>query len=562
MDVVAVKPEGGGAFRSAPGVVLLVLLTLVLAAAAIRPRDPGQLSPREVSFLLASHSLAYDLDLRFAAEDEQRARNLDLSRDALSVRQSAAGAVRFDVPVVYPLITAPWVRMAPLRGPVILNALLFGLAALVVAHRLERQLGRQAPAVISVCLFASVVYRNVFLLQPTGLLVALVALVLSLAFRHEEPARHGLEEVYRPAESPAGGVAVSLTVGLLIGLATSHHALYALLVLPIGLAIPARRRRRDLCVMVAGLGLVLLIVGLMRGGVRLDLQAVNLGVLDAWNDFSVGATIWNLLYLAVGRNTGLLPYALPLMLLFGLWRGGSGRSLLALTAIAGILGPVLLDPFNYYGGLAAVGNGWAVPWLVALLFLPTRPLPRGWLAGTILLAIPAMYPAWLAPGIEPVTANGTYRHASGWLHAWLPVETTQERLPPSGQASGQRLWIRSLSREAVVSGSNRWRLAGDGKAELQIATPTPLEAVYLQYGSEAEPELEVRGGELGDTVLLPDGGIGFRIEDLKRKALHPMWWSAERHHNYVLQLSMPEARSRSQTVVVTAIAEDVVRAQP
>ena len=129
------------------------------------------------------------------------------------------------------------------------------------------------------------------------------------------------------------------------------------------------------------------------------------------------------------------------------------------------------------------------------------------------------------------------------------------------RASGQRLWIRSTSREAQVQGSNSWKLAGRGWAELQIATPTALRALHLQFGAAAEPDLELRGGDLGDTVLSPSGGIGFRVENLTRKALHPMWWSGERHHNYVLQLRMPKA-SGAQTLTVTAIAEDVVKSEP
>jgi hypothetical protein len=60
-------------------------------------------------------------------------------------------------------------------------------------------------------------------------------------------------------------------------------------------------------------------------------------------------------------------------------------------------------------------------------------------------------------------------------------------------------------------------------------------------------------------VLLPEGGVGFNVEALQRKGLHPMWWSGERHHNYVLRLRMPMAGSRPQTLTLTAFAQDVGR---
>lgn len=549
-------------FRSSPGVVLVVLLTLLTVSAAVFQRDVTQMSPRELSFLLAGHSIAYDFDLQYSEADRSRSRELSLPTDPISLRSAAGTGERFDLPIAYPLLIAPLVRVAPLRGPLIVNALLISLAAIVVAYRLGRRLGRNALALVAICFFASVIYRNAFLVQPASLLMALIALAYSLALRHEEPALHRVEEVYRPAESPVGGGGRYLVVGSLIGIAATHHPWLLLLALPAGVAIPARRRRSSLIGLLAGLGLVMS-VSLLSSGLMQGSPGALLGDLaGSWERFSVGATTWNLLYLGVGRNTGLLVYFLPLLLLLGLWQGGSGRSVLVLTAIVGIMGPIAFAPFNYYGGPAAVGNAWAVPWLVLLLFLPSRPLPRGWLAAALLLAVPAMYPTWLAPGIEPITPQGTYRQTAGRFHRWLPLETTQQKLPPPGQASGQRLWIRSLSHEAEVTGSNRWRLEGDGWAELQIATPAALQSVHLQFGSQADPDLQVRGGDLGDTVLLPDGGIGFRVENLTRQALHPMWWDTERHHNYVLQLYMPKAEGRPQTLVLTAIAEDVITSQP
>jgi len=222
---------------------------------------------------------------------------------------------------------------------------------------------------------------------------------------------------------------------------------------------------------------------------------------------------------------------------------------------------LVFEPFNFFAGPAAVGNASLVPWFVLLWFVPTQPLPQGWLVATLLLAVPGMYPTWLAPSVEPITADGIYRHASGRFNYLLPLETTQEALPP-GEVMGNRFWIRSLSRTARVSGASRWLLEGEEWAVLHLAAPTELNAVHLQFGPQAEARLEVQGADLGDMVLLPDGGVGFRLENLGRKALHPMWWSRERHFNYVLRFRMPMDKARPQMMTITAIAADLERTKP
>ena len=550
-------------FRTTPGLVLGALLAVVIVTAAACQRDVKALTAPEMTCLLAAQSLARDFDLQFADEDRQRLESFSFAEEDLQLRRSPIDdGMMFDVPLAYPLVIAPLARLAPIRGPLVVNGLLMLLAALVASYRLSRRLGRAGLAVVALGLFASVMYRNVFLVQPTLMLAALVAAAFSLAFSHEEPAAHGLTEVYRPAESATGVGGRSVLAGLLLGVVATHHPVYLILTLPAAFALPDDRRKSGVVGLAAGVALILAASFLMggfwsgsTGGLLTELGA-------ELENLSVGLVSWNLLYLTVGRNTGLLPYFLPLVALLGLWQGGTRRSVLVVTAAVGILASLVLSPFNYFNGPAAVGNSWLIPWFVLLWFVPTRPLPRGWLMATVLIAVPAMYPTWLATHIEPITENGVFRQAAGPLHRWLPLETSQKELPPSGEAVGDRLWIRSLSNEAVVSGASRWRLKGAGWVEMQLATPVALEAVYLQFGSQAEPQLEIRGGVLGDMVLLADGGIGFRVEELSRKALHPMWWNPEKHHNYVVQLKMPMAEPRPQTLVVTAIAEDLDRAPP
>lgn len=560
---------GAVSLSEAPWITLGLLLGLLLLAAVACERSGDDLTGEEITYQLAARSLARDFDLVVGKADRQRLEEMSIDPEELPghlfVKREDDPETRFGVPMLYPAVLAPFVWVAPVRGPAIANSLLLTLAAALAVRRLSQRLGRQAPALVALCVFVSLTYRSVFLVQPAILLLTLVISSLYLVFAHEEPAVHGLQEVYRPSETP-GGVGMRWSaIGILLGLVAVHHPVYVLMAVPVAVAAPGDRRRSALAGLLAGL-LVVLALAMLMGGLWGELAEGDSPFEPSRDQplperFSVGLTVWNLYYLLLGRNTGLLPYFLPLVALLGLWQGGSRRSVLVVTAVIGILLLALISPFNFFGGPAAVGNRWLIPWFAMLWFVPTRQPPRGWLTATILVAAPLMASTWLAPSVDRVTPDGVYRQAAGRLNQWLPVETSQREIPPPGQQAGARFWVRSLSNEATLAGSSRWRLR-QGKAELQMATPVALAAVYLQFGSQAEPELEVRGGELGDTVLLPDGGVGFRVEELDRKALHPMWWSAEKQFNYVLRLDMPMDEGRAQSVTITAIAEDMERAEP
>lgn len=549
--------------RSVSRYILAILLAGLMIVAAACPRDVETLSDREVTHLAAAQSLIHDFDLQFSQQDLERLKGLSRSRDDVLLMTSSTdeSSPRYNVPPIYPTFLAPVVWLAPLRGPAVVNVVLLILAVLVAARSLRRRVGEGATALISACVFASVLYRGVFLFQPTMLLAACVALAMALVLGHEEPAAHAVREIYRPPQTSSSAVGRGVLTGCLVGLVAAHHPLYLLLGLPAAWMAAPGRRRSALAGLIIGLGGVVLAFGVLGGSWGPSPGSLVSGLEGGHLRFSVGATLWNLLYLAVGRNVGVLPYFLPLVTLLGLWKGGSGRSVLAFTALMGILAFGAVEPFNFFGGPAAVGNALLVPWFILLWFLPTRPLPPGWLAATVLLAIPAMYPTWLAPGVEPITPEGVYRHASGRFTHLLPLETTQEALPP-GEAMAGRLWIRSLSREARISGASRWILAGEGWSVLHLASPTELAALHLQFGPQAAADLELQGADLGDMVLAPDGGVGFRAENLERQALHPMWWSQERHFNYVLRFRMPMEETRQQTLAITAFAADLERARP
>ncbi len=539
--MVAVPVAWRGALWRGPWLVLLVLLGLLLIAAVSCERTVEDMTDVEISTYLQAESLAYDLDLEYGDADRDRSRERfgDRERDLVLAVDSDSGTQRFGHPQIYPLVLAPFVRVAGQRGPAIANALLLGLAAFAAVRQLGKRLGNVTPLLIALLVFASVTYRSVFLVQPHILLLSIVVVAIGLTFRFEEPGLHDMQELYR---QPPRAFPISLNwfaIGLLTGITMTYHPVYGVLLLPVTLSVPADYRKSGIAALAVGVALPLF----------LALPSLE-GLIPSELDMSLSA--WNLLYLAIGRNVGVIPYFLPLILALGMAQGGEGRTSLWLSALVGSIAFALLMPFNFFDGPAAVGNGWLLPLTGALWFVPTRPLPRQWIWITAVCAAPLMMPTWIAPTVDLVTPERMYRHASGWLNQWLPPETSQRPIPNGGEVMGQGLWVRSLSGAARPTSNGRWLVEGNQRAQLLLASPTPLGSVYLQFGSQAEPELELRGGSLGNTVLAPDGSIGFQVEGLKRRAQHPMWWSSENQQIYLLSFEMPQEDPMAQTLTIRA----------
>jgi len=537
-----VSLSSGPAIWRGPALVAAGLLLILVLVSASCERSVTDLAGSEISTYLQAESLGYDLDLEFDESDRLRS-TTRFGEDSVEPRGTPgyeSGRPRFDQPRTYTFLLAPFVRMAGPRGAAIFNALLLAAAAWVATRQLGRRLGSEAALVIVLFIFATVTYRTVFLIRPHAFLLTTVVCAMAMALRFEEPSVDQLREIYRSPPSLVNVVLTWTAVGLLTGVVATYHPLYLVLLLPFALKIPLGHRRWGLVALVAGTILVILLD-------PPDFQSF------AGLRFDVSLSTWNLIYLAAGRNMGFLPYFLPLVVAVG-WVGGKERrTSFWLSALIGAVGFALLEPFDLFDGPAAVGNGWLLPLTGALWFVPTRPVPRRWIWIVGLCSATAMVPTWSAPSIDLVTPEKTYRHASGWLNQWLPVETTQKDLPSGGEIMGRGLWVRSSSTAAEPTEGGRWHLKGDQRAELTIASPTAIGSLYLQFGSQAEPELEVRGGELGNMVLSPDGGIGFQIGDLDRRSLHPMWWSDEKHHVYVITIRMPQLEAvKTQTFTIRA----------
>jgi hypothetical protein len=571
--------------------VLGGLLALFSLAAVVFHR-PGweERKGEEATYVLQAESLVRDFDLTFGAADRQRLEERGDPRAGdlvLRPKPDAADAV-YARPLPYSVLLAPFVRLAPQRGPTVVNLLLLWSAAWLAANSLMRRLGPSAPLLIALCIFASVTFRYALLAQPEIFLLAAAVAAFSLAVAHEEPALHSLQEIYRPPQTFRRVGGRWLLVGLLLGLLAVHHPVYLGLVLPAAVLVPGDRRRQARVALIVGLLTVLAtctVAERARTG-RWVLSPVELTAM--WQQdrssvaedqaasmritatsvnpyesspgqplprrFSGHLTLWNLVYLLVGRNLGLLPLFPPLLLLVGMWTWRSRRSTLVVTVLclAGLI--ALVSPFNFAGAPSGIGNRWFVPLFGALWLVPVQPPRRRWLTAVLLVAAPFLYPVWLSPLGDPLAADGSPRHATGRAALWLPIETTQRGLPHADEIEAGGLWVRSLNRAAALGADRRWRLQANQPAELVIAAPSPLQSLFLQFGAAVKPELEIEGGKLGNLLFQPDGQVGFEVTNLDLRARHPMWWSDQVYQLYVLRLELPDPGGGPQSFRIAAVA--------
>ena len=563
----------------------LLLLALVAASFAVdRGRWPGLVGD-EATYLLQAESLAFDADLlyergdydRFVAHWQRKPEGLILQSRG-GGGEGAERGLTFGKPVFYSLYLAPFLRFAPVRGAAVANALLLALTALLAARTLSRRVGAAAPLVVAALVFASVTFAHVFWAHQDLFLMCLTGLAFSLAYGGKQH-RVELTEIFEDARtvSPLRYAGRWAVVGALLAVVVVSRPFYAPLLLPAALAVPINYRRRGLTALAAGAALLLLLtVGLnlsvrgtwsSYGGERQGFYSytgfpeVDLpdGAFEervrrqggaSWlraQTFDVGfgprQSAWNALYFFAGRHVGVLIYFLPFVLGLAAFRPGEGRGALLLAVALSSAAFLYLKPVNFYGGGDALANRYFLPLYPALWFVAARARPAAWALGAALAAAPFLLPLWADPWGFPRTSAGGYRHVSPVAQRWLPYETTQSHLKPSGAEDIylNGLWLKSLSpRIKPVAGGKALRHSGGGSAQLLIGSSRPIEGLELEFRPPAPTRLDgIGGATLGETVLRGGGGTMMRLRLAKPRARHRMWWTEEDVYLYALDLRLP-----------------------
>src|SRR5215213_6274705 len=517
-------------------VLALLLAATLVGAATLDRRSWPELMGDEATYLMQAQSLAWDFDLRYSRADYDRfVAQWGRKPDGLILQSGEGGsALLYSKPISYSLYIAPFVRLSPVRGAGIANALLLALAGIVAARTLSRRIGPSAPLWVAAFLFASVTFAYVFWVHSDLFLLCLVALAFSLAYG-------GLPE---EAEARGRGALRWAAVGVLLGLVVMSRPFYAPLLLPAFLAVPARERRVGIAALAAGAGVIALSatlfnlvereswssysstqrrsfysytgfpeVDLPPDGFQKELAARG---THSWT-FRVNSDAkqasWNSLYFLAGRHVGVLPYFLPLALGLLAFRRGEGRWALAFAVAASMALFLTMRPFNFYGGGGAIADRYFLPLYPALWFLAARPSRAAWPLLAAALAAPFLLPLWSAPRAFPIDPAGGYRYVSDFARRWLPYETTQSHLKPAGREDlvHNNLWVKLLANTLRPEEDGaRLVLAAGREGQILLGSPTPLEGVKV----EATGPLEANGTAVPGTVRFS-----------RPRAVHRMWWT-------------------------------------
>ena len=535
-----------------PLALLIFLVSLSLGRPLLAPD-----SPRATSHYLGAASLGGDFDLRFEEADLERLRELVRTDSPGLLLAGEAGAPSASYPdnVLGMLYIAPFARMGGLRMALAAQALVLvvamGFAAVTLRQRFD-----EVWRILLTCLFGSIVLGFLDQLRPEILTLAAVISAFALAYRGEAPRFEELAEVFDDRSARVAGFTLRwLAVGALLGFVVLSHPVYLLLLVAAVTAIPPASRRLGTAILALGclvavgaaLGLAFFLGGPLPWVSELALfgSSGSNGVpvpsllASARPLIDSGLLGWNVLFVAAGRNVGVLPYYLPLLLVLALWEPRRRRSTLVMMAALAALVTVLVWPFDWAGDAVGLGNAVLLPIYGALWLVPTRRPPAWALLAALLVAGAFLWPTWLSS--LGLWAGG---HDSGALVSpvasrWLPHESTRRPLGDDYFLQGA---LRALPAGGAVSERRgRLFLRGGRWGNLVAASPRPLTHLYLAFDGQAGAELEVAGGTLGDTVFRGDGGIGFEIELVDEARRHRMWWSSEPQSLYDLRLRLPKA---------------------
>jgi len=245
-------------------------------------------------------------------------------------------------------------------------------------------------------------------------------------------------------------------------------------------------------------------------------------------------SLWkhNLLYFLLGRHVGILPYFLPILLIFAGRRTERHRRWLVLAVAVGSIAFLLSRPFNFYGGGAAIANRYFLPLYPALWFALPRGAKARWALFAMLFAAPFLASLWLAPRAFPLDERAAPSYVTAAARRVLPYETTLDHLKPSGREDviHNDLWIKFLT-PTVGSRPNGDLFAEQGEVvELIVGTPAPLAGLEVTPIADG-PLPTVRGWSATRT-----DNDKLSIELDRPTARHPMWWTWDDFNLYHLRL--------------------------
>ncbi len=564
---------------------LLLLLTLIGAARLDRARLP--LLGDEATYAMQAASLAHDFDLIYTRHDYDRfVADWGVPPEGL-ILQSRPGSDRlvYAKPPLYALVLAPFVAVSPVRGPAVANALLLAAAALLAARALRRRIGPAAPLWVAAFVYASAAFAYVFWGESDLFVFAAVAAGFALVYGEDDGARRRGEappQIYEGEDTvpPRAFLLRWLAAGALLGIAVVYRPVYLVLLVPAFLAAreaPAERRMRAGSGLALGaLAVLLLSMGVqwLAGGDPTGYGGQRQGIYGSrtfpevevpaarWSaevarqgssswlqaaavrpELNLKLAGWNALYTLVGRNVGLLPFFLPLLLGFIAFQGDRGRWAIPLAVAVALFAFLVLRPFNFSGG-GALGNRYFLPLYPALWFVAARRANALWAPAFALLTAPFLLPLWSAPTAYPIAETGEYRAVSDLARRWLPYETTQASAPGQQASLGHGLWAKLLDHNVwPAETGGGLRIAGPSPVQMLLGSPKRLKALDVELDKNGPSHLRIGDNDLRPVLLKPSGSVVFEIAMGEPRAVHPLWWGPGDYYLYHLEMRLPGAKT-------------------
>ena len=504
-----------------PGLLIVLFLFVFLGTATvfINPiQTTYGIKGDEATYVTMALSVAYDGNLSFERRDLTRFWSIYQSGpQGIFLKQGSEDENRlfFGKSFIYPLLAAPFVRLAGLNGMLFLNVLLlsalFGCLYLYAATRMS-----SLAALLTTTGFLSASITPLFAvwMMPETFNLALVG--IGYFFWLYKEVRPQQEETV-PSKLLLGSHS-DIVAALFLGLATFSKPSNAALILPL-LALPLWQKNvpRSLrigivfsLVVAAGFGANALISGEFnyQGGDRKtfydrfpfqDAESTfdNTGISVATDELAFEG--WqhlgrNMVYFLFGRHFGLLPYYFP-ALVIAIWLLRRWRELTVLQGLIGtaviitVAALLLLLPNTWSGGGGPPGNRYFLSIYPSVFFL--IPIARSVLPGVIMWVGGTLFVAQIL--VDPfVAAKRPWQNAQSGLFRMLPVELTMVNDLPVrlNQRRSRVPYGESPSLRLNYLDENAWRpeepgiwVAGRARTDIVIRTAPPVLALDVTLRS-------------------------------------------------------------------------------
>lgn len=497
----------------------LTVAVVVLPLTFSKPGLPLQLKADEPGYYMMAQSLWHDHDLRCEVEDLERLfREFPIRTQGLILMSDDGWQTAYySAPFVYSLLAAPAAGVLGANGLVLTNAILLMASVWMATSYLGRHNSEGLSTLFACGYFLfSLGFVYVFWLQPEVLGMACVTAAFLLAF--EDPRRERAARIlgrirgrYLMASAAAGAVLALVVYG---------KPPFALLLLPLGVAVFSDRGWRGVTALVSGCSLALVLVAALAwqltgrawpylsevrrpvnvsspvlfaerkleplaerqdGWVKpsgweavLEREAPRLTALPVLRD-NIASFLW-------GRHVGFLPYmpfAVATTMVFFLGRGRASPRrwtlLLAVFLASGVF--MYLLPSEWHGSGGSIGNRYLATVYPAFLFLATR-LPPVWPSVAAYGAASLFLgPLLLTPFGAPVREPTLQAHTRNFPLRHLPLEFSLLRNIPGYvdiYSAGAAFHCR---KDAVLAKRNEIWIHGSMPVECLLMASEPLEEV-------------------------------------------------------------------------------------